>query len=48
MPKVTRWFIKAGIIYFVIGVILALVSELSTINAGASPVARLLSFSDKA
>lgn len=34
MPKVTRWFIKAGIIYFVFGVILALISEFPAINAG--------------
>lgn len=34
MPKVTRWFIKAGLSYFIIGVILAIISELPAINAG--------------
>ena len=34
MPKVTRWFIKAGIFYFIVGVILALISEFPAINAG--------------
>lgn len=29
MPPVTRWFIKAGLIYFIAGVMLALVSELN-------------------
>jgi len=34
MPKVTRWFIKAGILYFATGVFLALIAELPTISAG--------------
>ncbi|CAN5358594.1 hypothetical protein BH23BAC3_BH23BAC3_35460 [soil metagenome] len=34
MPKVTRWFIKAGIIYFTAGIFLALIAEIPTINSG--------------
>lgn len=35
MPKITRWFIKAGILYFILGVLLAIVAELPAINTGA-------------
>ena len=35
MPPVTRWFIKSGMIWFALGVILALVAELPGIS-GAS------------
>ncbi|MCC5942795.1 MAG: hypothetical protein JJU37_14730 [Balneolaceae bacterium] len=35
MPTVTRWFIKAGLIYFLMGVILAFTAELPFINSGA-------------
>jgi hypothetical protein len=40
MPPVTRWFIKAGMIYFIAGVLLALVSELNVIpwNISLLPV----------
>ncbi|REL38590.1 hypothetical protein DYD21_01170 [Rhodohalobacter sp. SW132] len=34
MPRVTRWFIKAGIIYFITGVVLALVSEIPAVSSG--------------
>lgn len=34
MPKVTRWFIKAGIIYFVVGIFLALFAEIPTVQTG--------------
>jgi len=34
MPKVTRWFIKSGIFYFVTGVLLALVAEIPGVHAG--------------
>lgn len=33
MPKVTRWFIKAGILYFIAGVALALLSEVPGFTA---------------
>lgn len=33
MPKVTRWFIKAGILYFIAGVVLALLSEVPGVKA---------------
>jgi len=35
MPKVTRWFIKAGILYFILGVLLAIVAELPAVNTRA-------------
>lgn len=35
MPNVTRWFIKAGMLYFLLGVILAFISELPLLNTGA-------------
>jgi len=35
MPKVTRWFIKAGIIYFAAGVFLAFITEIPPINGGS-------------
>lgn len=35
MPNVTRWFIKVGIIYFLLGVSLAIVAELDVINTRA-------------
>lgn len=35
MPTVTRWFIKAGLIYFLMGVALAFAAELPFINSGA-------------
>ena len=34
MPKVTRWFIRAGIFYFIAGVTLALIAEIPSVNAG--------------
>jgi len=33
MPKVTRWFIRAGILYFIAGVALALLSEVPGFTA---------------
>lgn len=35
MPKITRWFIKAGMIYFVLGVMIALVAEFPGNNKAA-------------
>lgn len=35
MPKVARWFIKAGIIYFITGVLLSFLAEIPALNAGA-------------
>lgn len=35
MPRITRLFIKSGIIYFLIGIILALVAELPAVSTGA-------------
>ena len=34
MPKVTRWFIKAGILYFITGVFLAVIAEIPAFGAG--------------
>lgn len=36
MPQVTRWFIRSGIIYFITGVLLALIAEIPA--AGARPL----------
>ena len=35
MPPITRWFIKSGMIYFILGIILAFVAELPFVNTGA-------------
>jgi hypothetical protein len=35
MPKITRWFIKSGMIYFVLGIVLAFIAELPSVNTGA-------------
>lgn len=35
MPPITRWFIKSGMIYFIMGLLLALVAELPTVKTGA-------------
>lgn len=35
MPKISRWFIKTGIIYFLIGILLSIVTELPGIGAGS-------------
>ncbi|MEX0662153.1 MAG: NnrS family protein [Balneolaceae bacterium] len=35
MPSVTRWFIKSGIVWFCIGVILAFVAELPSVQISA-------------
>ncbi len=35
MPKITRWFIKAGIIYFAAGIFLALIAEIPVVNTGS-------------
>lgn len=35
MPKISRLFIKSGIIYFFLGMILAFVAELPFVNTGA-------------
>lgn len=34
MPKVTRWFIKAGILYFAAGVLLSFLAEIPALGAG--------------
>lgn len=34
MPTVSRWFIKAGMIYFATGVILVFLSEIPALNTG--------------
>lgn len=34
MPPITRWFIKSGMIYFILGITLAFVAELPFINTG--------------
>ncbi|MFU8813171.1 MAG: hypothetical protein ACNA78_09395 [Balneolaceae bacterium] len=34
MPNVTRWFIKAGLIYFILSVTLALVAEIPALGIG--------------
>lgn len=35
MPPITRWFIKSGMIYFILGITLAFVAELPFVNTGA-------------
>lgn len=35
MPKITRWFIKSGMIYFFMGLLLAIVAEFPTIKTGS-------------
>jgi len=35
MPPITRWFIKAGIFWFITGIILAFLAELPVHSAGA-------------
>lgn len=35
MPRITRLFIKAGIIYFLLGIVLALIAELPAVSTGA-------------
>lgn len=35
MPPITRWFIKSGMIYFILGISLAFVAELPFVNTGA-------------
>ena len=34
MPPITRWFIKSGMIYFILGVTLALIAELPFVDTG--------------
>jgi magnesium-transporting ATPase (P-type) len=34
MPRITRWFIKSGIIYLFLGIVLAFLSELPFIQSG--------------
>ncbi|MDX1642494.1 MAG: hypothetical protein R3220_12395 [Balneolaceae bacterium] len=34
MPPITRWFIKSGMIYFILGITLAFVAELPFVNTG--------------
>src|SRR6056297_1355667 len=35
MPPITRWFIKAGILWFITGMILAFLAELPLLSAGS-------------
>ena len=35
MPRITRWFIKSGIIYLFLGILLAFLSELPFIQSGS-------------
>ena len=35
MPAITRWFIKAGILWFITGMILAFLAELPLLSAGS-------------
>lgn len=35
MPPITRWFIKAGILWFITGMILAFLAELPVLSAGS-------------
>lgn len=35
MPAITRWFIKAGILWFITGMILAFLAELPVLSAGS-------------
>lgn len=34
MPRITRWFIKSGIIYLFLGIVLAFLSELPFVQSG--------------
>lgn len=34
MPPITRWFIKSGMIYFILGITLAFIAELPFVNTG--------------
>lgn len=36
MPRITRWFIKSGILYLFIGIVLAFLSELPFIHSGTN------------
>ena len=35
MPRITRWFIKSGMIYFMLGILLALISEFPAVDSGS-------------
>lgn len=35
MPPVTRWFIKSGMIWFILGLLLAFAAELPSVQAGS-------------
>jgi len=35
MPPITRWFVKAGILWFITGMILAFLAELPLLSAGS-------------
>lgn len=35
MPTITRWFLKTGILYFILGVLLSIVAEMPTFGVGS-------------